>query len=256
MIASLPMYDLPELRSATDDLWNDLQAALRDEGVRDVPDRLTRDRPLEEVWSDPDLLLGQTCGYPLTHALRGRTTVVATPRYSAPGCTGSSYCSFLVVHARSDFATVADLHGRSCAINERTSHSGMNALRATVAPFSAQGRFFSSVRITGEHAASLALIAQREADVAAIDCVTHALLSRARPDLVAATRILRQTQSAPSLPLITNRPHELRRLRAALARVLPRVELLLEGFELLPESAYDIILEMECSAASFGLSEL
>ena len=39
MIASLPMYDLPETRSATDALWAGIARHLRAEGVAEVPAR-------------------------------------------------------------------------------------------------------------------------------------------------------------------------------------------------------------------------
>ena len=42
MRASLPMYDLPGLDAATDAWWAGLAAAFRAEGLREVPDNLTR----------------------------------------------------------------------------------------------------------------------------------------------------------------------------------------------------------------------
>jgi hypothetical protein len=43
MIASLPMYDWPEVREATDAWWAGLARHLRDAGF-EAPDRLTRAR--------------------------------------------------------------------------------------------------------------------------------------------------------------------------------------------------------------------
>jgi hypothetical protein len=61
-VASLPMYDLPELREATDELWRALAARLQNRGI-DAPVTLERDETnLDAVWSDPRLLLSQTCG--------------------------------------------------------------------------------------------------------------------------------------------------------------------------------------------------
>ena len=63
----------------------------------------------------------------------------------------------------------------------------MSALRALIAPHAASGRFFAEVRVSGAHSASLAMVARGEADVAAIDCVVHALLARHRPGALHGT---------------------------------------------------------------------
>ncbi|NIR61538.1 MAG: hypothetical protein GWO02_19625, partial [Gammaproteobacteria bacterium] len=56
------------------------------------------DRDLgEEIWRSTELLLSQTCGYPLTHALAGVVELVATPAYAAQGCRGPEYASLLIV---------------------------------------------------------------------------------------------------------------------------------------------------------------
>src|SRR3990172_9299482 len=116
-IAGLPMYDLPEATAATDAWWVGLARAFRREGVRDVPDRLYRHGAPVEDWLAPDLLFSQTCGYPLTHALAGRVAPIATPGYAAPGCHGPDYCSLIVVRADDPAAELAELRGRTCAIN-------------------------------------------------------------------------------------------------------------------------------------------
>ena len=88
MIASLPMYDLPELRTATDTWWSGMAAALRRAGIDAVPDQLTRVYNVATVWRDPNLLLSQTCGYPLVRDMAGILQPIATPIYNAPGCDG------------------------------------------------------------------------------------------------------------------------------------------------------------------------
>ena len=64
-------------------------------------------------------------------------------------------------------------------------------------------------------------LARGEADVAAIDCVTYALLRRCRPHAIEATRIIGRSMSTPGLPYairIGARPDLHRQLHAALAR--------------------------------------
>lgn len=170
-LASLGMYDLPELRSANDLLWATLAEHLAAEGV-EAPAALTRGRPLAGVWRDPALLLAQTCGYPLMAELRGSVQLVATPRYLAEGCQGPFYRSAIVVAAGASAQTLEDLRGSRCAVNELNSNSGMNLLRAEISAIAGGREFFGHIRLTGAHAASLEVVARGEADVAAIDCVT------------------------------------------------------------------------------------
>lgn len=260
------MYDPPELHATVDAWWRGLARAFRAEGIPDVPDSLERDLSLDALWGAPDLLLTQTCGYPLFGSWEGRLQYLATPRYAAPGCVGTSYCSWIVVPADSPAQNIEDLRGARCSISGRHSHSGYNALRALIAPLARDGRFFGSVGVSGGHSASLDQLGRGAADVAAIDCVTHALLSRCRPHAIAATRIIGRTASSPGLPFATRidaGPELIRRLRAGLLRAMADPELrllrevlLIEGLEVLDAVAYRGMAEMENEARRQGYFEL
>ncbi len=254
----LPMYDPPELRATVDEWWGGLARALRAEGVSDVPDHLDRSLSLDALWGAPNLLLTQTCGYPLFGSWAGRLQYLATPRHFALGCKGANYCSWIVVAADSPARCLEDLRGARCSISARNSHSGYNALRPLIAPLASDGRFFGSVSLSGGHAESLAQLGRGEVDVAAIDCVTHALLSRCRPKVIAATRIIGRTGNAPGLPYATRIDAGLelvRRLRAGLFRAFGdpglrplRNALLIDGLDVLEPSAYRCMAEMEIKA--------
>ena len=84
MRASLPMYDLPEVRHATAAWWQGLARAFRAEGIADVPDRLDSVAGLYDHWRLPDLLFSQTCGYPLTHGIAGAVRLVAVNTAAEP----------------------------------------------------------------------------------------------------------------------------------------------------------------------------
>ena len=178
MLAALAMYDLPELAGETDAWWRGLRRHLESAGFSQVPESLDRRLSPHAQWRAADLLLAQTCGYPLTHAYDGALALLATPCYDAPGCTGSSYSSAVVVAAASKAGSIADLRGAVAAYNAADSFSGHLALRSLVAPLSQHGRFFGRTVETGAHVRSMELVAGGEADIAAIDCVTHALVSR------------------------------------------------------------------------------
>ncbi len=262
MIASLPMYDLPRLRRATDAWWRGLARHMQAAGIDDVPDALER----ESAWTAPDLLFSQTCGYPLTHDLAAIVEPVCTPAYAAPGCEGARYSSAICVAEDAPADGIADLRGSVVAYNSRDSHSGYNVLRYMVAELTEDGRFFAGKHESGGHVASLAAVAAGRADVCAIDAVTHALCARWEPERLAGTRVLRYSPSAPGLPYVAGRsvtPATRERLRGAVHAALTdaglaetRAALLLAGAEDLPRSAYATITAMERAAIGAGYPEL
>ncbi len=218
-LAALPMYDLPELRPATDRFWQEVAERLGAAGVPGVPAELRRSDDLIGLWTDPGLLLAQACGLPFTTLLAGRVRFVATPAYAAEGCAGGDYRSWVVVREGTGFAGLADLRGSGAAVNAPHSQSGANALAAAIMPFAAGRLFFKGIVETGAHAASLAAVREGRADCAAIDCVTWALLARYRPSAVAGLRVLAATPPAPALPYVTAWRTD-RRTVAALRRAL------------------------------------
>jgi len=245
VIAGLPMYDLPELRPAHDALWQGLAAALADAGVADAPPALAWATDETALWAAPDLLLSQTCGYPLRHALAGRIAYVATPCYAAPGCQGATYASAIVVPIGSAARDLADLTGARRAVNAPDSWSGRFALDRAVSDAA-----FPENVWTGSHAASLAAVARGDADVAAIDAVTFALLGRHRPESVAGVRLLAFSQAAPALPFVTRPGGPVAALRRALRRVVAdpaladtRAALLLDDVVVLDADAYAVMDE-------------
>jgi ABC-type phosphate/phosphonate transport system substrate-binding protein len=124
------------------------------------------------------------------------------------------------------------------------------------------GHFFGEAIQTGSHAASLELVAAGKVDVAAIDCVTFALLSRYRPSAVADVRELCRSALAPGLPYVASSVTGNRRLaqlrnglQAAMhdpALAEARATLLLKGVQVLPEEAYERITEIEAVALDRG----
>lgn len=265
-IASLAMYDMPLLEGANDALWDAVARPLRASGIEDVPARLERQRPLMDVWRDPDLLLAQTCGYPLMTALAGDVTPVAAPVYAWPGCSGVRHCSLIVVAKGAPFQTLADLRGSRVAMNGADSNSGMNLLRHAVAGLAEDGRFFGAVTVTGSHLASLDHVVRGAADFAAIDCVTFGLASRHRPALVAGVRVIGETAMSPALPFVTRSgasAEQVATLREALAAAIADPDaaeavdaLGLAGVEPVETSDYAVILDYEREAVAAGYPTL
>jgi ABC-type phosphate/phosphonate transport system substrate-binding protein len=240
------MYDLPEVRWATDAVWSAVAERLSAAGVR-TPPALSRGPAVHQLWTDPALLLSQTCGNPYVRTYRDRLRLVATLRYAAPGCDGPHYSSVLVVRADAPGDGLADFCGAVCAVNSWDSLSGWVALAAALP----EPQFFRAALVTGAHADSVAAVAAGEADIAAIDCVTYALLQRHRPAATAGLRVIGRTALAPSLPLVTRRDVDdgtVEALQSALRGALAdpalaeaRAALLIEGIEILGEADYDAI---------------
>jgi len=265
-VAALAMYDLPELRAATDIWWATIARTLRGEGVTGVPGSLDRSRHVHAIWRDPALVLTQTCGYPLLHDFADALTAVAAPSYAAEGCGPGRYRSAFLVRQDDPAIELSDLRGRRAAANGPDSQSGCNVLRAAIAPLADGGKFFSNVVWAGAHRASIAAVRAGTADVAAIDAVTFALLSRYAAQEVEGLRVLGWSAEAPALPYATRRGVDAdtrARLTTALLRAIAdpdaadaRATLLLADLTPIDDTAYDGIPAMRREAERLGYPEL
>ena len=264
----LPMYDWPEVRSATERLERALQDALADALGLPPSDCVPwpEDRGLEVNWLQPGLLLSQTCGYPLTHALKGRVRPVGVPHYAADGCEGGRYCSHLIVASDSDYQVLADLKGAHAVYNGGDSQSGMNAFRHEIARIAGGAPFFSSVRESGGHLASLHAVADGAADIASVDAVCWALACRELPGLASKLRSIGRTGSVPGLPLVTSLRFPeaeaetiaqiVQSVFADAALAEERSRLLIRGFSVISDADYAPILQMDRDAAELGYPQL
>ena len=261
---ALPMY--LSNRQAVLSLWDVLRTRLLQAGCGGVPQALDWPDDLLAHWHDPQLLLSQTCGYPLTHALAGAVQLLGCFHYDAPGCEGMVCRSQLVARAEHGGRALADFRGLRAAFNSHDSQSGYNALRAAVAPLASEGRFFGEVLATGSHAASIAAVQQGRADLAAIDCVTWAGLQRHMPQMLTGVCTIGLTQAYPGLPLVTGRDtsaKEVLALQTALAALVEDpaaavalAKLGITGFETLPLISYLVCVDMHLQAQALGYPEL
>ncbi len=265
-IAAFPMYDFPHLEDPHAQLWSSIRDHLITAGVADAPQHLTRGLQPEKSWAHPALLLGQACEYPLAKLFANSIRVVAHPKYRVKGCLEASYRSAVLVRRDDSARTLSDLKHRRCVINDPTSNSGMNLLRAAVAPLAKGKPFFSRVLASGSHRNSLEMVAGNAADVLAVDCVTWAHLQRLDPSIAAELRILTWTSPTPSLPFITAANTDdsvLRTLRMALAEFVAdersrsaRDALFIEGFDLCPTGGFSEVMKLEYLATRAGYPQL
>lgn len=261
---AFPMYAVND--EDTQALWRAVRQLLAARGVVDE-DGLSYTVPEDLLahWRHPALLLSQTCGYPLVTLLANVQTVGCF-HYSAPGCEGRNYRSLLVAREADGGQALADFRGRRVACNSPDSQSGYNVLLKMIAPLSRDGRFFSTVAFSGSHRQSLREVQQGTADIAAIDCVTWALLQRHQPEALAGLTVIAHSPLAPGLPLITSAttPAEtLELLREALQQLVsderyqPLCEaLFICGYSDMRRADYQPLLAWREEAAARGVVRL
>ncbi len=240
MIALLPMYDWDEVREATDRFWDRIRDALDARGIA-APRTLTRGMDMWQAWQSPDLVLGQTCGFPFRTRLHGHVALVGTPDFALPDAAPGSYYSQLVVRAQ-ECRTLAEVFARRLAANSRDSQSGWAAPLNHAA---AQGWTVGETVLTGAHLESARAVAEGRADVAAIDAVTWRLVEAYRPALAGQLRVIARTAPAtPGLPYITAKGHDAAAIAAAVDDAVPalsaadRALLGIAGHVRIPEADY------------------
>jgi ABC-type phosphate/phosphonate transport system substrate-binding protein len=249
MIASLPMYDWPEVHGATEAWWRGFSRHLG------VTLELDRNPDHFAAWHRDDLFFSQTCGYPFSHEFKDLLKYIGTPHYAVPGCEGATYCSF--IFARVDQPLDA-FRGGIAAVNNPDSMSGMLALKLAFAPFAREGRFFASAIESGSHVNSMIAVRDGLADVCAIDAVCVALARRYRPDHLEGLVEIARSPSVPALPYVT-RSGDIDAMRAVLVAAFAdselqecREQLFLSGHSVLRPKAYERITDLESEMQRAG----
>jgi ABC-type phosphate/phosphonate transport system substrate-binding protein len=264
--ASLPMYNLPEMRPANTRFWEALRGLLLEAGLDDAPENLVFERGPVPPRLEPEMLFSQTCGYPLETVFKGQAIRLGAPIYDAPGCMGATHCAFFVVPEASPARSLADLKGSVFLLNSKVSNSGMNLPRRALAEIADGKPMFRQVIETGGHPASLDRLLRGGGDVASIDCVTYAFWRHYRPEAAARVRIVGETPPSPAIPFVTSiatPPAIVDILRDALRCVATepryaaaRKGLMISSIENVPDDAYSGLIDYETEAAALGYPRL
>lgn len=228
-VAALGMYDWPEVRAETDQLWTAIRDGLRALGLG-APDALERSGEMWALWRDPDLALAQTCGLPYTARLADKVALLGAPVYALADCPRGTYRSEIIVRADDPAADVDALRGRRFGFNARESQSGWACFAVQTEDPRA---FFGALVQTGAHRASIRAVAEGKADAACIDAVSWRLAERHDPSLTEGLRVLARTAPTPGLPFITAPRDE---------ATLSRMRLVIEtAIETLPPAVADAL---------------
>lgn len=239
MIASLQMYDWPELGAAYSEFWSLIRAELRQENLV-VPMELTHCRDEADAWLREDLLLSQTCGMPYRLSLHNKVTLVGTPDYGVTGCPPGYYRSAFVARKSDPRTELTDFADSRFAYNNRYSQSGYAAAYF----HAAQSNFwFSREQESGGHKESATMVAAGSADIAALDAISwrHVQAYETSADHL---RVLEWTTPTPGLPYIASKQVNQQDLFSAIELAVNALsaeakdKLGLRGLEYIPASVY------------------
>ena len=265
-IASLPMYNLPEMRPLNAAFWSAVRAELGREGPGDLPPDLDFGRPPVPGAIEPGVLFTQVCGYPLQTIFRDQAVLLGQPVYAAAYCDGATHRGVFLVRKDSPYARLEDLRGCNFVFNSIHSNSGMNLPRRALAEIAGGRPFFARIAETLSQPGNIERVAKGEADATCVDCVTFAFFSRHRPALGNLLRVLATTPPSPSIPFVTSastRPETVDRLRSALQRVgrapewaSVRSGLMLKDILAPDLAAYGRLMDFERQAADLGYPAL
>lgn len=215
---------------------------------------------LDSLWLAPQLLLTQTCGYPLMTRLRGRVKIIGRPAYELPYATAGNHRSLLLARVGDGRVSLADYSGSRGVINDDTSNTGMNLLRQRLLALRSGDRFFASVGRSGGHQQSLRWLREGRADLAAVDSVTFAYLSRFAAQEVLGLKVVAVSAQSPCLPYIGSvnlSEQQQVGVREAMNQALqdlPQVGAVLGVERVLPATAadYEVLLHYEREAVDTG----
>jgi len=198
-IASLPMYNIPQLADANRALWGHIRRKLEDAGIA-APVKLSNTILDDSLHALADLCFTQTCREPYRRFLAPHVSLVGTPDYGVADCRPGYYRSAIVVRRDSGRTHSCELDGAVAAVNCRHSWSGFRALKRFARK---DGIRFSDKVFTGSHHASVNAVVAGVADIAAVDVVLmrySLMLERDSP--FAGVRQLALTERSPGLPYV------------------------------------------------------
>ncbi len=264
--ASLPMYNLPEMRPFNAAFWSATRVELTRAGEENLPSDLDFARPPVPPAIEAGTVFTQVCGYPLQTIFRDQAVLLGAPAYTAEYCVGATHRGVFLARADSRYNRLEDLRGCHFVFNSIHSNSGMNLPRRALAEIAGGGMFFARIDETHSQPGNIERVAKGEADATCVDCVTFAFFRRHRPELGRRLKVVGTTPPSPSIPFVTSAktaPATVDRLRAALQRVgkspewaAVRAGLMLANIVAPDPAAYTRLLDYEREAAERGYPAL
>jgi ABC-type phosphate/phosphonate transport system substrate-binding protein len=234
------MYPFAPLRDAYDTFWSVLRAHLP--ASVDAPPSLAWDVDLGDAWASPELILGQTCAWPLA-TMQRHLTAIGSFDVVAPFAEGGRYRSVLVA------AKPLGIEQWKANPDTVVARNGPDSLSGWISLQWAWGGVPERLITTGGHVASMRAVATGQAHVASIDALTFEFVAAHDPALVGPLHIIGHGPMVPTLPLAAHRDvAQVEAFRAALAATVadPRAaaagaRLRIRGFVSFDDAEYQTV---------------
>jgi len=172
-------------------LLSDLERYLKEALHQDI--RLVKRRTYQEIMSLllPGLLdVAWICGYPYVRHKKS-LSLVATPLYQGKPL----YRAYLIVKRDSPANTLEDLRGHTHAFSDSDSNSGFLVTRHLLAEKNeAPDTYFRKTIFTLGHRNVIRAVASGLTDSGSVDGYVWDVMQETEPELVAATRVIRQSE--------------------------------------------------------------
>jgi ABC-type phosphate/phosphonate transport system substrate-binding protein len=197
-IANARMYAVtPDVES----LWRELlQRIAAEADVALDYLRYPAPRPLEHLWSRPDLGAVLMCGYPIALQL-AEVQPIAAPIPRVPWAAGRAvYRTDLIVREDAPYERLEDTFGGRAGWTVAHSHSGFNAFRHHLLSYRTPKRERLYREMVGNLVTArnvLDAVRDRRIDVGPLDAYWHMLIARHAPQICAGVRVLASTAAAP-----------------------------------------------------------
>jgi ABC-type phosphate/phosphonate transport system substrate-binding protein len=222
-------------------------------------------RPLEHLWSRPDLGAVLMCGYPIALRL-APVQPIAAPIPRAPWAAGRAvYRTDLIVREDAPYKQLEDTFGQRAGWTVAHSHSGFNALRHHLLAYRTPQRPTLYREMVGDLVTArnvLDAVRERRIDVGPLDAYWHMLIARHAPRLCEGVRVLASTALAPMPAFVAASgvpAAAVARLRAAFTSAATKPwfaesadPLMLAGFAEATRAVFDPALEWDREARAAG----
>jgi ABC-type phosphate/phosphonate transport system substrate-binding protein len=222
-------------------------------------------RPLEDLWSRPDLGAVLMCGYPIALQL-APVQPIAAPIPRVPWAAGRAvYRTDLIVREDAPYKQLEDTFGGRAGWTVAHSHSGFNAFRHHLLAYRTAQRPTLYREMVGDLVTArnvLDAVRERRIDVGPLDAYWHMLIARHAPQVCEGVRVLSSTALAPMPAFVAaaDVPADaVARLRAAFTSAAARPwfaewadPLMLEGFAAATRAVFDPALEWDREARAAG----
>ena len=265
-IANARMY---AVTPAVEEAWRELLAQVAAEaGVTLRYEPYPAPRPLEDLWSRPDLGAVFMCGYPIALGL-APVVPLAAPIPRAPWAAGRAvYRTDLIVREEAPYRILEDTFGQRAGWTVSHSQSGFNAFRHYLLAYRSPGRRALYAQMTANMVTArnvLDAVREGRIDVGPLDAYWHLLIAHHAPELATGVRTLASTPLTPLPAFVAARglpADAAARLRSEFARAALRPwfpalaqVLLIDGFEELEPGSYSMLLDWDREAQAAGFAE-